>query len=246
MVKKHNLNNIKAISLLILMVFVTSCVSTVENEDTPIIEVAESSNHLDNSKLPENIEANSQLDQFIKFIKQEENAVYIVGVVGDRPLGYVKLCFENILENKRAFFERRFDTNVNNGGVAVASNLPDNGNVFLCQIGYGRYGPYIPSHSSANLIEVDGPGIYYLGTIDTSVSNQSTSGTYVPNIQPAVVEQLAKTIDIVKQKFPDTNLPLKNFDFNHVSKGEFIEMESMGNAMELLLQEHQKKNAIKG
>ena len=171
-------------------------------------------------------------DYFMNWRKFESPAVFITGVTGKNPIGYVKICFENVFQDKSAFIQQRYSPFIEDGNVVVTETFSSQGNTFLCQIAFNKYQPRFATHYHSRLIEVDGPGIYYLGTLYTRSPGEQ-GDYYLPQISAEVVENLKITIAKIREKYAGVDLPLKNFDLSSVEEGGHLAMDNLGKIIDI-------------
>ena len=156
-------------------------------------------------------------------VKKEltRSAILLIGVEGDYGIQYAMICRENI---KPCAIERTQER-VEPGQIMAHSTYPDSGRIKLDWVGHWKYLPYIPVYKSGlvqidtpeeqrqslgapggDYISIEGPGIYYIGTVKLVGTNQYAES--IQGVSDAVDHQALN--NIVKE-YQALGLEPKNF-----------------------------------
>ena len=230
------------ISILFVSFFLVSCDNNSETGGTDQNgDISSDHNNVVKQTDKQNIEASSLPATAVEAFLEKQRlkydpAILIVGVEGEKPIGFAKTCFENVWDNQRAYFQERFRPDVDPNQLAVMTSNPDLGNLFLCQISHHNYSVAVPVHEVANLIEIDGPGIYYLGTVNTTQQGMY-KGDYSSKIPPAILAEISELIPKLREVYKGLELRTKNFDLDNLDDEGYVLTTNLGNAIEKRKQE---------
>lgn len=160
-------------------------------------------------------------------VKKEltRSAILLIGVEGDYGIQYAMIC----RENKKPCAIERTQERVEPGRIMVHSTYPESGKIKLDWVGHWKYLPYIPVYKSrlvqidtpenerqsvgspgGDFIEIDGPGIYYLGTVKLVGPEQYAES--IASLSNAIDPQALS--DVIKE-YQAYGLEPKNFKLPH-------------------------------
>ena len=246
-VMKLSLQFIRKTFVLSAIIMLFSCTDSQE-QSSNIEESSESTV----SEVPSSIASQSDNDlekslinlEFLNHAKLEEPAVLLFGVEGAKPIGFLKICWDGVLTNRSKYAFTRYENFIQEGGVGLMQATASLGDVFICQIAHNKYQPLYTMFEFTNMIDVDGPGIYYLGTIRTREVYE-IGEVYLPEITPLVKDQVEQMVIKVQSHYAELNLKPINFDLNKVQDDGTIEVLNRGHALTLMKEDLEMNADIK-
>ncbi len=141
---------------------------------------------------------------------RHENGVYIIGVEGPHPVAQIVICGSKVdtLGNTLSSTHSFIGNEIPAGNVAMIElprTIKKTGELVhgksrgICSIGYDS-NLWVPIGLVAEEIKDQGPGIYYLGTINTKytrmelVNNSQLEEMYTPEITEGVSAEVKKAV----------------------------------------------------